>query len=160
MTRPGVLHHYPSKQAVLLALLEERDQGLEIMLPDAEHWTLRDLISGLDELFAVILRDRELVQLAHVLTAEASSVDHPARAWVVRRHALLRQSLSKAIQNSQRVGELTLPVDVAALASAILGAIEGIENQWLVSPDDFDARAALRAFSEVLAAGVLQPLAT
>jgi hypothetical protein len=49
---------------------------------------------------------------------------------------------------------------VAALASAILGAIEGIENQWLVSPDDFDARAALRAFSEVLAAGLLQPLAT
>jgi AcrR family transcriptional regulator len=158
MTRPGVLHHYPSKQAVLLALLEERDQDLQILLPDTQQQTLRDILSGLDEVFEAILAKRELVQLAHVLTAEAASAGHPARPWVVRRHALLRQSLTKAIKNSQQRGELAVPVDAGALAAAILGAVEGIENQWLVSPDDFDARAALRSFTEVLAAGLLKPL--
>ncbi len=157
MTRPGVLHHYPSKQAVLLALLEERDQGLQLLLPDTGHWTLGEVLSGLDDLFAAILEDRELVQLAHVLTAEAASADHPARPWVVRRHTLLRQSLSKAIENSHEVGELASPVDPAALASALLGVIEGIENQWLVSPDGFDARGALRAFCKVLVSGLIQP---
>jgi AcrR family transcriptional regulator len=158
MTRPGVLHHYPSKQAVLLALLEERDQDLQILLPDTQQQTLRDILSGLDEVFEAILAKRELVQLAHVLTAEAASAGHPARPWVVRRHALLRQSLTKAIKNSQQRGELAVPVDAGALAAAILGAVEGIENQWLVSPDDFDARAALRSFTEVLAGGLLKPL--
>ncbi len=157
MTRPGVLHHYPSKQAVLLALLEERDQGLQLLLPDTERWTLRELLAGLDEVFAAILKDRELVQLAHVLTAEAASADHPARPWVVRRHTLLRQSLGTAIENSLETGELAFPVDPTALASAILGVIEGIENQWLVSPDGFDARGALRVFCDVLAAGLIQP---
>ncbi|MFU8946506.1 TetR/AcrR family transcriptional regulator [Mycetocola zhadangensis] len=143
MTRPGVLHHYPSKQAVLLALLDRRDQELQQLLPDTASWDLVEFLEYFERASVVILSNRELVQLAHALTAEAAAPDHPARPWVVKRHRRLRADFVRAIENSKRVGTVPAEFDSAALAGAMLGAIEGIENQWLVDRE-FDAAAAIR----------------
>lgn len=81
-----------------------------------------------------ILGDRTLVQLAHILTAEASDETHPARAWASTRHEILRDRTISAIERSIARGELPRDIDPPSLAAVILGAIEGVEAQWLVNP--------------------------
>lgn len=135
-TRAGLLHHFPSKEAILLALLELRDERLNVLRdPSADDRGIVETLEDLPASIAVILEDRVLIQLAHALTAEAAHQDHPARAWAARRHQLLRDMTSAAIRRSIERGELAENTDADALSAVILGAVEGVEAQWLVNPD-------------------------
>jgi AcrR family transcriptional regulator len=143
LTRAGVLHHFPSKEAVLLALLELRDAELEVATPQSGR-TLLELLAELDQLVAATIANRRMVQLAHILTAEASGEEHPARAWVARRYTRLRAILADAARLSMDKGELSPELDPNALAALILGAVEGAENQWLVDPERVDPVQVIR----------------
>jgi AcrR family transcriptional regulator len=149
-TRAGLLHHFPSKEAMLLALLDRRDERLHTFELTGD----RDLPTQLDGLPAVvgtILEDRVLIQLAHLLTAEASDPGHPARAWAAHRHRILRENTVAAVERSVARGELPADVDATALAVVILGAVEGAENQWLVDPE-VDPVAAARMLVRLVGA--------
>src|SRR3954467_2500093 len=78
LTQPGLLHHFPSKEALLLELLEERyhDDGRRLK----EHLTHGDdgLLAALDSIVEHNGQAEEEVRLFSVLVAEALSPDHPA----------------------------------------------------------------------------------
>lgn len=141
-TRAGLLHHFPSKEAILLALLDLRDERLHLMQerPDDGGWLAS--VDALPELVAQILQDRVLIQLAHALTAEASHPDHPAREWAARRHQALRTMVAAGIRQSIDRDELDPDIDPDALAAVFLGVVEGVEAQWLVNPDVDPVRCA------------------
>lgn len=142
-TRAGLLHHYPSKEAILLALLELRDERLHVLRdPSTDDRGIMEVLAEFPASVALILQDRVLIQLAHGLTAEAAHPDHPARAWAARRHQLLRDMLGAAVRRSIERGELTADTDPDALAAVILGAVEGVEAQWLVNPTVDPVRCA------------------
>jgi AcrR family transcriptional regulator len=143
LTRAGLLHYYPSKQAVLLALLEQRDAELHVVQPDL-GLTLLELLENMDAFTAQVVGNRALVQLAHILTAEASGEEHPAREWVARRYATLRGVLADAVRRSIEAGELRTDLDAVAFAGLVLAVGEGAENQWLVSPEAVDPVAVTR----------------
>ncbi|GAA3879917.1 TetR/AcrR family transcriptional regulator [Tessaracoccus defluvii] len=134
LTRAGLLHHFPSKEAMLLALLDERDDELAVFDWGRDAGVFETL-DRTPETTARILDDRPLIQLAHQLTAEASQPDHPARDWEVARHERLREQGREAIERSIAAGELPDDTDVASLAAIILGATEGVEAQWLLGAD-------------------------
>lgn len=134
-TRAGLLHHYPSKEAILLALLDLRDERLNVLRdPSSDDRGIAEVMEELPASIAVILEDRVLIQLAHALTAEAAHPEHPARAWAAHRHQLLREMTTAAIRRSIGRGELAATTDPDALSAVILGAVEGAEAQWLVNP--------------------------
>ncbi|MEU4656130.1 TetR/AcrR family transcriptional regulator [Streptomyces sp. NPDC023723] len=135
LTRAGLLHHFPSKQAVLFALLERRDAELHLTRPDSRA-TLLELMAVLGPFTEEVAGNREMVQLAHILTAEASGEDHPAREWVARRYARLRTDLAGAVRRSIEAGELRADLDPEAFGALVLAVVEGTENQWLISPDE------------------------
>ncbi|WP_371579528.1 TetR family transcriptional regulator [Streptomyces sp. NBC_01314] len=143
LTRAGLLHYYPSKQAVLLALLEHRDAELQVAEPEL-GMTLLEVLENMDTFTARAVGDRAMVQLAHILTAEASGEEHPAREWVARRYATLRGALADAVRRSVDAGELRSDVDPEAFAALVLAVGEGAENQWLVSPDAVDPVTVIR----------------
>ncbi|HSO70697.1 MAG TPA: TetR/AcrR family transcriptional regulator [Arachnia sp.] len=134
-TRAGLLHHYPSKEAILLALLDLRDERLNVLRdPGSDDRGIAEVLEELPASIGLILEDRVLIQLAHALTAEAAHPDHPARAWAARRHQLLREMTTAAIRRSIDRGELPETTNPGALSAVILGAVEGAEAQWLVNP--------------------------
>ncbi|WP_330288751.1 TetR/AcrR family transcriptional regulator [Streptomyces canus] len=143
LTRAGLLHYYPSKQAVLLALLEHRDAELQVAEPEL-GMTLLEVLENMDAFTAQAVGNRAMVQLAHILTAEASGEEHPAREWVARRYATLRGALADAVRRSVDAGELRADVDPEAFAALVLAVGEGAENQWLVSPDTVDPVTVIR----------------
>lgn len=148
-TRAGLLHHFPSKESMLLALLEDRDSRLFDLEPQEREEGIRELLHRLTETTDIILRDRELVQLAHVLTAEASGSEHPARDWVARRQEFIRGLLTRAVTRSIERGEIDPDVDAANLAAVIFGMFEGLEAQWLLDPS-VDPRAGHQAMLTLL----------
>jgi AcrR family transcriptional regulator len=131
-TRAGLLHHYPSKQAVLLSLLDLRDERLGTR-DWSEVESIFTVIERLPDLVRRILEDRVLVQLAHALTAEASESGHPAHEWAAGRQDQLRQRLVASVRHSIDARELAPSIDPESLAAVILAAVEGLEAQWLIN---------------------------
>ncbi len=150
-TRAGLLHHFPSKQAVLLALLDLRDEQLQTRTAVVEEESIFTTIDALPDLVRRILEDRVLIQLAHALTAEASEPGHPAHDWAAVRHDQLRQRLAASITHSANLGELPTSVDPRSLAAVILAVVEGLEAQWLID-DSVDPVEGIRALQQLLAA--------
>jgi hypothetical protein len=70
------------------------------------------------------------------------------------RHSRLRDGFAATVVNSQRMGYVASDVSPSAVAAAVLGMIEGIENQWLVDPDGFDPVEALRSGCRALSVGL------
>ena len=148
MSRAGVLHHFASKQAILIALLDQRDLDLNTdRLPDD---SATELLTSMRGSIRAILDGRDLVKLAHMLTAEAADVDHPAHDWLVARSRRIRESMAAAFEASFERGELSRTADSATLAALCLGAIEGLEAQWLVDPDEVDVEAGVTLLESLI----------
>ena len=151
LSRQNLLYYYSSKQELLLAVLEARDAELDraLRFADSDRYeTMADYVSDLSALLPKIYADRELVALYHRLVAEAADPRHPAREWVRKRHERIRDAYESMIRRAIADGEFRGDIDARALATALLGGVEGIESQWLVN-DDVDWAAAtsvLRAF--------------
>ncbi|WP_340383165.1 TetR/AcrR family transcriptional regulator [Streptomyces sp. SS7] len=143
LTRAGLLHYYPNKQAVLLALMEQRDTKLHVLQPGTDR-TLLQLLEDMEELTAHVLENRAMVQLAHILTAEASGEEHPAKEWVAQRYSALRAVMADAVRRSLVAGELRADTDPEAFAALVLAVAEGAENQWLLSPETVNPVAVIR----------------
>ncbi len=149
-TRTALLHHFGSKAGMLLALLDARDTELGI----DESWTgaasVRDLYATIATMNREILASREVVQLAHALTAEGADPDHPAHTWLVRRSARIRGRLAEVYRAAAATGEIPAGLDPDALAALTLGAVEGLEAQWLVDPDAVDVDTSLTQLASLL----------
>lgn len=154
LSRQNLLYYYSSKPELLLAVLEERDAELDRALHFADpekYATMGDYVSDLASLLPKVYADRELIALYHRLVAEAADPRHPAREWVQKRHARIRHAYESMIRRAIAVGEYRGDIDASALATALLGGIEGIETQWLVN-DEVDWAAATHVLRALLAA--------
>ena len=155
LTRQGVLHHFSSKQALLLALLDARDRELGNM-PEPGEESAGRMLDTARAATSAILAQRELVALAHALSAEAAGKEHPAHEWLTRRYDRLRAALADAFRVSFERGELVPRADPAVLAALLLAATEGLEAQWLAQPDAVDVEASI-AQLHVLIVEYLRP---
>lgn len=142
LTRQGVLHHFASKQALLLALLDERDHELGNMPEPGEESAAR-MLGTARAMTSAILAQRELVALAHALSAEAAGEEHPAHLWLTRRYDRLRAALSDAFEVSFARGELSRRIEPGIVAALLLAATEGLEAQWLAQPEAVDVEASI-----------------
>ncbi len=133
ITHAGVLHHFGSKEALLVEVLEYRDQE-DVRDLEGQH------IPGGLELFQHLVRTarmnvdrRGIVQGYTVLTGESVTENHPARAWVTDRFTVLRGEIRDALL---AVGAGAVPDDLAdCAASAIIGVMDGLQVQWLLDED-------------------------
>ena len=153
ITHAGVLHHFGSKEQLLVEVLEYRDKE-DVRDLEGQH-----IPDGM-ELFRHLMRtarmnvDRPgIVQGYSVLTGESVTENHPARGWVTDRFTILRGEIRAAIVE---VGGGTVPDDVAeCAASAIIGVMDGLQEQWLLD-DGVDLPAATQfAIEAILAAALL-----
>src|SRR5215475_1662204 len=93
LSHPGLLHHFPTKQSLLLAVLEHRDEV------DAARLTGRTglaTLHGLIDLAAFNATRPGIVELFTVLSAEATAADHPAHEYFVRRYQNTVHSIERA----------------------------------------------------------------
>jgi AcrR family transcriptional regulator len=146
LTTAGLLHHFPSKNELLVAVLAERDRldGARLQLRGARGLTALD---RLEELVAHNARNLELVRAFTVLLGESVGEDHPARRWAQERYPRRRANLVAALRAGVDSGEIRADVDADALAAQIIAMMDRLQVQWVLNPDGLDMSALVRKSS-------------
>ncbi|MEU5196582.1 helix-turn-helix domain-containing protein [Streptomyces scabiei] len=152
MSKPGLLHHFPNKQALLAAVLAERDLRDRHGMGVDDIFTLRGLqvLDMLDRLVVVNAERSGLVQLSHVLAAESADGDHPAAEHGRRHFTEARTLVRTALEAGIADGELRGDLDCGLLATQIVAVMEGLENQWLADPGQVDLVGVFHAYTRDL----------
>ncbi|MBF6328024.1 TetR/AcrR family transcriptional regulator [Nocardia transvalensis] len=150
LSQPGLLHHFPTKAALLTAVLEHRDRL------DSDHMALDEELRGADALRRLTrlvehnMHVPGLVQLFTVVTSEAVAADHPAHEWAVQRYRTLETWLGRALADGIADGTVRGDVDASAVARQVFAMMDGLQLQWLLDPENVDMTGLFRAYIEDL----------
>ncbi|MBA8815184.1 AcrR family transcriptional regulator [Microbacterium halimionae] len=145
MSEAGLLHHFKSKSALLLAVLDRRDErSLELVDFDAPDGVIG--LRGLVALAAYNASVPGVVELYCVLSAEATSPRHPAHEYFINRYEYTRGQVMLAFERLQQEGRLGAGVDPARAAVATLAMMDGLQVQWLLDRNIVDMAEALKEF--------------
>jgi AcrR family transcriptional regulator len=150
-SQAGLLHHFPSKERLLLALLDHRYHEDGALL---NRTLTQEGLGAIDALEALVEHNessRELVQLFTVLVGESVAADHPAREYYVERYAKVRARLLRSLRQGQQSGEIRADVDLEALVPVIVAAMDGLQIQWLLDPE-VDMEASFSVLADLLTA--------
>ncbi|MFF9847764.1 TetR/AcrR family transcriptional regulator [Streptomyces litmocidini] len=145
LTQQGLLHYYPTKEALLVAVLEERDRWDTSGGRDREGWRL-DLLESLVEYNAM---RPGIVQTFSALLGESVTDGHPAREFFTERYAQVRANMADVLRlefGERLPGGLT-PERAAPLLTAVM---DGLQYQWLLDPAAVDMPGAFRDFLRLL----------
>ncbi len=151
LSQAGLLHHFPSKEHLLSAVLTWRD-GVSARLIGEPMPDGIDLLRGLVALAEYNATTPELVELHVIVSAEGTSADHPLRDYFVSRYGDLLDLVRRAFERAAAEGQLLPGVDCASAARTLIALMDGLQIQWLLNRDEVDMAADLRRY--------LQPLLT
>lgn len=145
MSLSNLMHHFKTKDDLLLALLERRD---------ADSPGQR---TGTNDLVADILAQArwnqtmpELIALYSVLSAESLTDGHPGRDYFIERFTTVRRGFEEEFAKLHDAGRLRPGVDPHMVAGSITALWDGIQLQWLLQPDQIDVVAYLQAFLDLV----------
>lgn len=151
LSQAGLLHHYPSKEHLLEAVLTWRDEMSRQLIGEPLPEGL-DLLRGLVKATEYNETTPELVELHVIVSAEGTSADHPLRNYFVNRYADLFERVRQAFERAADEGQLRPDVDCASAARTLIALMDGLQLQWLLDRDHVDMAGDLRHY--------LQPLLT
>lgn len=160
MTHAGVLHHFGSKDQLLLEVLQYRDTS------DVEDLDDKHIPDGI-ELFRHLVRTAfanaqraGIVQAYVVLSSESVTDGHPAREFFEARYRTLQGEVIHAFEAVCAERGITAPDTIRHAAVGILAVMDGLQVQWLLTPDAVDLARASEFAIEAIVAAVLEPRAT
>ncbi|GGU57285.1 TetR family transcriptional regulator [Streptomyces albospinus] len=144
LTQQGLLHHFPTKELLLIGVLEARDR-----------WDAAAAASGtwrtgtLAQLVDYNATRPGIVQTYTVLSADSVTEDHPAREFFETRFRAVREALARALR--AEFGD-TLPCGLTPEQAAplLVAVMDGLQLQWLLDPEHVDMPAAFRDFLTLL----------
>jgi AcrR family transcriptional regulator len=147
LTTAGLLHHFPSKEELLVAVLRERDRL------DGERFHLRTWV-GLDALDALVrlveanMATPGLVRAFTVLMGESAAEDHPAGTWFRERYPRRCTNLAAALRVGIASGQIREDTDADAIATEVIAMMDGLQVQWVLNPDRVDMGQLFRHYTD------------
>ena len=155
LTSPGLMHYFPTKQHLLVAMAERRfelvGEWAREHKPDLDGTgPFRNMV----EVTRRIVHYPGLIELFVWLSAEASDPGSPAHELYVRRYELARKELSAELQHSAAAGHLRTDVDYELIARQCIAITDGAQLQWVLSEGKLDIVRIVRDMLEHIAAAV------
>ncbi|MBB3138765.1 AcrR family transcriptional regulator [Rhizobium pisi] len=153
LSLPGLLHHFPTKVDLLLAILAKRD------LESADfigHYRsdLPGLLKGMVEIFRRNAGMIEVVRAFAILNAESLMKDHPAKAWFLDRATDMQNGIAATFERAIADGSIDGGIDSRAMAAELIAVMDGLQMLWLRDPDRFDMVGGLEAYVDRLLASL------
>ncbi len=138
LTQQGLMHHFPTKDALLVAVLQERDQWDAV---PGSRWRT-DLLAALVEYNAM---RPGIVQTFSALLGESVTEGHPARTFFSERYTRVRASMAEMLraEYGDRLPNGLTPERTAPLLVAVM---DGLQYQWLLDPSSVDMPGSFRDF--------------
>ncbi|PFG35034.1 TetR/AcrR family transcriptional regulator [Sanguibacter antarcticus] len=153
VSHPGLLHHFPTKESLLAAVLAHRDEvdGAAI---EADRATGMDFFEALARVAERNAARPRIVELFCTLSAEATSAQHPAHAYFRRRYADLVSELTGELEQRSAAGRLRAGTSPGDGARTVVALMDGLQVQWLLEREgegpQVDMAAVLRGYLSVL----------
>lgn len=154
ITDAGVLHHFHTKQDLLVAAIELFDarilddldvsgaRGIEYLRVMRSAGAVMEAVPGVS---AVLIK----------LSAEQLTGDSAVRAVIQRRYRWMLDRLVAAFATAAREGDLRADLDPVHEASALVAHLDGIRMQWFLLDGEVSMADSVRAYVD----GVLERLA-
>jgi AcrR family transcriptional regulator len=146
VTAAGILYHFGSKEALLLAVIAERDRLAAESLAQLPRTGGLEVLDHLVELGQAIENEKGLAMLHTVLQAESFDAEAPAHGYFLARSQRVRQWLEHLLIEAQREGSVRVDVDCGAKARELVAFMEGAAVLWLVD-DEVSLVELYRTFS-------------
>jgi AcrR family transcriptional regulator len=151
LTVPGLLHHVGSKDNLLIAVLEHRDEtdthtlAAELGVPVDLIWTDGPGVTLRQVCAALVRRNAgqpEIVRLFAVLEAESLAPDHPAYRYFRLRQRRILETLSSIAPGDETARR--------ELAGQVIAMMDGLQIQWLRDQSAISLVEAWEAAAEKL----------
>lgn len=152
ITHQGILHHFGSKEQLLVEVLEYRERLDVRNFENHEPPHGPDLLRHLVRTAAANTARAGLVQSYAVLSAESVMDGHPAQASFRARFVSLRALIAEAITLACPQPDGPSAREVDAAASSIIAVMDGLQVQWLLEPDRVDMPESLDLVIDALLA--------
>ncbi|RKT35694.1 TetR family transcriptional regulator [Microbacterium sp. AG1240] len=130
MTQAGLLHHFGTKENLLVEVLRQRDIVNRRNLapsPGDAPMTIRAARHN--------THAPALVHLYTALSAAAADPSHPGHEFFLRREVEVLASMRRDIEARQLAGSFPADVDAAQVARVFFALSDGLQAQWGVNPE-------------------------
>jgi len=167
LSHAGVLRYFQDKDALLIAVLEHRDEmDLSRALDEqgnvrAEVLTGNGPYTALRTLLEVVERNATMpgvVELFLKVATEATHEDHPAHDYFLARYARLRRLLEPVFA-AVLPDEPPAGITAAEATEQLISILDGSQLQWLLSGGRIDLVADARRYLELLGIDLADPAA-
>ncbi|WP_208951083.1 TetR/AcrR family transcriptional regulator [Rahnella sp. ChDrAdgB13] len=147
ISTPGVLHHFPNKLSLLMAVLERQDvETREQIAAISEANTLDSMMKYLLALITYSAQSYAMTLVFNQLNTESLAEDHPAWLWYQQRYDMLHASADREFRELIDKGEVRADIDVKMVRNEIFAVMDGLQIQWLRRPGNVDLVAGFKMY--------------
>jgi AcrR family transcriptional regulator len=146
-SKAGLLHHFGSRERLLLEIVRHRDRTNGLAFPP-------DADGGLDSAVDLVAHNTTVPGLVALFTVVSAlgAGEQPgteSHRFLAERYAHARADYTRRIARAQEEGALRDDIAAPAAASIVLAAMDGLQTQWLLDPA-IDMAEHLRALVGLL----------
>ena len=152
-SKGGLYFHFPSKQALFLALLDESSHALLERVRAAMERESAPLARGEAALREVLLAFGDHRLLARLLLVEAVGAGKEFNARLNQMHAEFAGLIATCLEDAIVTGEIA-PCDTAIVAHAWYGAVNQTVLRWLLSGEPERLEDAFPTLRDLLLFGL------
>ncbi|HLG67333.1 MAG TPA: TetR/AcrR family transcriptional regulator [Acidimicrobiales bacterium] len=160
VTPAAVIHHFGTKDALLLEVVAEIDRRRPSLVTDPDGVSGADALRRLGEWGSLLEQDgalANLARLATVMVAEGLDPDHPSHDYFVRRAQEFRLAIAPLVRAGQLDGSIRRDVDPVSVATQVVALVQGVQIQWFLEPDQVPIGSLLDDFFAVFLDGLAPP---
>ncbi|GHF35462.1 AcrR family transcriptional regulator [Amycolatopsis bartoniae] len=155
ITDSGLLHHFPSKQHLLLAVVQHR-------MSDADQWWEQAdpqagavaTLARMVEATRRYLSRPGLIELFVHLMSEAAEPSSAAHTLYSRQYENVVAAIAERFRFSVSTGDVHADLDCDALARECIAVSDGLQLQWVLTEGRLDLAGAIRSHADRLARSI------
>ena len=140
VSHQSLMHYFPTKNELLMAVLRRRDERLRRHFDDSPGMSIGELIT--------LAEDNErmpgVIELYNMASAEATNDEHPAHDYYAEFYQSIIASTARFLQRAEDQGVLREGWTPQSAARAILGMMDGLQLQWLYDREEVNVAGTLK----------------
>lgn len=140
ISAPSLLHHFKTKDELLIALLDYRDDVSRRATSTSFDEVGEARLAHLVETSEANSKNLVLTQLYSVLLGESLTEEHPAKEFFVSRFEGLRPRVAEGVADA--IGDPSIPdQEIEEVAAGIIAVMDGLQYQFLLDNSSVDMSA-------------------
>lgn len=146
VSKSTLLHHYPAKEALLSAVLIQRDRAIRAQGEETANARAADVLRGMPEgARRNATEEPGLIEVYAVLSCEAVPASHPAHDYFADRFRRSIDYFTEMFRLARADGDLPEHRDPEREAIWLVALWDGLQYQWLYDRKAVDVAEQLRA---------------